>query len=217
MTLRPRLALVAAGILIFGAPVAHAKRVSRARTVYDVNWTAAGVGGVGIAGTGDLVVTGVTGPVEAAYLYWHGIDAVDGGGDGVYDHDTVTLDGNVVTGVSLGDATTNCWGDGASRAYFADVTPYVSGDGTYALAGLAANPGHDANGASLVVLYHDGDPTNDRDLVFFEGNDSNNPDGFPGEDPGWHTKLEGINARAERCARSSTSPTARRSPKTRSL
>ena len=196
MPLCPRPALVGLAVLLCIPCTVDGKRVSRARTVYDVDWTTAGVGGIGAAGIGDLTLTGVTGPVEAAYLYWHGIDAIDQGGDGAYDNATIALDGNVVTGTALGDATTNCWGDGGSRAYVADVTAYVGGDGTYLLSGLAASPGHDANGASLVVLFDDGDPTNDRDLVFFEGNDSNDPEGFRGEDPGWHAELQGINYRS---------------------
>jgi len=193
MTCASRLALVALAVPLLVAPAAHAKRIARARTVYDVDWTTAGVSGIGAAGIGDVTVTGVTGPVAAAYLYWHGVDLLETGGDGVYDNATIAIDGNTVTGISLGDATTNCWGEGSSRAYFADVTPYVKGDGTYVLSGLAAQPGHDANGASLVVLFHDGDPTNDRDLVFFEGNDSTSPEGFPGEDDGWNATLQGIN------------------------
>ena len=71
----------------------------------------------------------------------------------------------------------------------------MSGDGSYDVGGLAADEGHDANGASLVVLYNDGVHDNDRDLIFFEGNDSNVPSGFPGEDPGWHGSMEGLNYR----------------------
>jgi hypothetical protein len=41
-------------------------------------------------------------------------------------------------------------------------------------------------------VFDDGNSTNNRDLAFFEGNDSNIPDGFPGEDPGWNATLSGI-------------------------
>ena len=167
--------------------------MQRTRTFYDVDWTSTGVGGIGTVDGATLTLAGVSGTVVAAYLYWNGVDLVDLGGDGVYDNETITLDGNVITGESLGDATTNCWGPGTSRSFVADVTPYVSGDGLYVLGGLAAKPGHDANGASLVVVFQDGDPSNDRDLVFFEGNDSNNANGYPGEDDGWHAVLHGVN------------------------
>jgi cysteine-rich repeat protein len=75
----------------------------------------------------------------------------------------------------------------------ADVTPYVTGDGTYMLSGLAALPSHQVNGASLVVLFDDGNPANNRDLVFFEGNDSTHIDNYGGvEDRAWHAVFDNI-------------------------
>jgi len=188
-----RLSLVAAAsFLCLVTSSAEAVPVSRGRTLLDVDWTSAAIGGIGVAGTGTITVSGVTGTVTQAYLYWHGIDT-DAAGDGFYDNEAISFDGHAVTGTTLGDATTNCWGSGSSRAFVADVTAHVTGDGAYVLSGLAAKPGHDANGASLIVIFDDGNPANDRDLVFFEGNDSNDPAGFPGEDSGWHAFLEGIN------------------------
>jgi cysteine-rich repeat protein len=193
MNHRHNLALVPAACALLAALAAPARAepVTRGRTLLDVDWTHAAVGGIGSGGTASLAVSGVSGTVTHAFLYWHGIDHETG--DGVYDNEAISFAGNAVTGTSLGDATTNCWGDGSSRAFFADVTAYVAGDGTYGLSGLASKPGHDANGASLIVVFNDGNPANDRDLVFFEGNDSNDPAGFPGEDSGWHGFLEGIN------------------------
>ena len=200
---------------------ANATPVTNAFTLRDVDWTYAAIGGTGggcgVGGSGDLMLSGVTGPVTHAYLYWHGIDnaavqcvldaaaAAKAGGvgasseraegstcDGVYDNPTVVFNGAQVTGVSLGDATTNCWGAGSSRAFRADVTSLVSGNGTYSLSGLVNDPCDDSNGASLIVTYDDGNVLNNRDLVFYEGNDSNISESFPGETDGWHATLAGI-------------------------
>lgn len=168
---------------------AHAKPVEHVITESNVDWVSAGVAGTGAPGTGTITVSGVGGnPVTRAYLYWNGI------GDPSYFNPDVMLDGNPVTGTAIGSSATNCWGPGDSTAYRADVTGLVTGDGNYVISDLSSGAvGNDSNGASLIVLFDDGDPTNDRDLVFFEGNDADEPDGFPGETPGWHATLPGIN------------------------
>src|SRR5439155_1522787 len=86
----------------------------------------------------DAAVTGVTGTVTTAYLYWGGLNPGDGFAS--YDNGTIAINGNTITGTSLGDTSTNCWGQGASRVYLADVTPYVTGDGTYTLTDLMQQP-----------------------------------------------------------------------------
>ena len=169
----------------------HATPITQARTIQNVDWCSAGVGGIGSVGTGTIDLSCASGTVTAAYLYWHGIN--NSGTGATYDNATVDFDGNSVTGVSLGDASTNCWGSGSSRAYEANVTSLVSGNGSYAISGLAAAAGNSANGASLVVVFNDGNSTNNRDLVFFTGNDSNFIENFPGEDAGWNASLAGIN------------------------
>ena len=168
---------------------AQAKPIEHAITESNVDWVSAGVAGTGAPGTGTITVSGVgANPVTRAYLYWNGI------GNPSYVNPDVTLNGNPVTGTAIGSSSTNCWGAGDSTAYRADVTSLVTGDGAYAVAGLSSGAtGNDSNGASLIVLFDDGDSTNDRDLVFFEGNDSDTPDGFPGETIGWHATLPGIN------------------------
>ncbi len=177
--------LAAAGLLA-AATAAYAVPVSFKQVARNTDWTSAAVGGVG-GGTGTITLGGVSGPVTKAYLYWHGMNS-----SGAYDNPNITLNDSPVTGTSLGDAGTNCWGAGSSRAFVADVTALVTGNGAYVLAGLGALPGNNANGASLIVLFDDGDPNNNRDLAFFDGNDSNNPEGFPGEDWGWNSTLAGI-------------------------
>jgi hypothetical protein len=191
MLTKPVWGCIATAVLFLGT-AAHATPIRNVRTETNTDWTSAGIAGVG-GGSGTIQLSGVNGSVRRAFLYWHGIDRTDFGGDGAYDNETVAINGNSVTGVSLGNAPTNCWGSGASRAFRADVTPFVGGNGNYMITGLSAKAGHSANGASLVVVYDDGNPANNRDLVFFEGNDSNNTENFPGEDNGWNATLSGIN------------------------
>lgn len=201
-----------------------AEPVQEAFVVTNIDWTAAAVGGIGggnrQGGTGTIALSGITGSVKQAVLYWHGIDNFEprttgarrGGGtwtggrnpgavagkahaatcDGVYDVPTVFLNGTSVTGVPIGDSETNCWGDGSSRAFRADVTAVVGGDGLYTLERMTVDECDDVNGASLIVMFEDGDPANNRDLVFCEGNDADLFFGFPGETDGWHATLPGI-------------------------
>ena len=86
-----------------------------------------------------------------------------------------------------GPPAQNCWQLAPnnfvnSQAYFADVTSLVSGNGSYSLANFVKSGGAvNVNGASLVVLYDDGNPTNDRDIVIFDGNDSTEATSFDAE------------------------------------
>jgi len=201
-----------------------AKPLTEAFVVPDIDWTSAAVGGIGVGnrdgGTVTIALSGVTGSVKQAILYWHGIDnfaphpvggrpgasAWTGGRskvgaprpehaascNGLYDVPTIFFNGSPVTGVPLGDTETNCWGDGTSGAFRADVTALVSGDGKYTLEGMVADECDDVNGASLIVMFNDGNPANNRDLVFCEGNDANVAFGFPGETDGWHAILPAI-------------------------
>src|SRR5207244_5703187 len=96
--------------------------ISHTRTLHNVDYTVAGISGVG-GGAGTITVTGISGTVTRAFLYWHGMNNT--ASDAIYDNPTVTINGNSVTGTSLGDASTNCWGPGSSRAFEADVTAFV--------------------------------------------------------------------------------------------
>lgn len=182
----------AAVSVLLAASAAWATPVTLGRTEVQTDYVSAGLGGLG-SGGGTINVTGVTGTVRKAFLYWHGID--NSASNAVYDNQTISFAGAGVTGVSLGDAETNCWGAGSSRAFFADVTGRVSGNGSYEISGLNATTGHNGNGASLIVLFNDASSANDRDLVFFEGNDSDSIQiGFPpGDAVGWAATLSGIN------------------------
>ncbi len=173
-----------------GSGVAHAVPISHTMTFTNIDWCSSAISGVG-GGSGPIGINCIGGPVSRAFLYWHGID--NGGLGQVYDNPNVTINGNPVVGAALGDATTNCWGNGSSRAFRADVTAFVPGNGVYNIAGMSALANHNANGASLVVIFNDGNAANNRDLAMFEGNDSNLIAGFPGENDGWHAVLTPIN------------------------
>ena len=191
-----RIIPLSACVLALLASPAHGASLTQARVASGVDWTSAGVGGVG-AGAGIISLSGVSGTVKHAFLYWHGIDQPQAGGDGVYDNEAVTFAGQPVLGTPIGDSGPNCWpslegATGSSRTFRADVTVLVSGDGRYTVSGLSAKAGHSADGASLIVFFDDGDPVNDRDVVLFQGNDANVVGSFPGEDDGWHASLSGI-------------------------
>ena len=157
--------------------------ISQFETQFDTDFAYAGVGGLRGTGNGDIVLSGVSGSISQAYLYWHGpTNSSDPNFNG-----NITLDGNNISGINIGTSADNSWGQLNSQAYRADVTSLIAGDGTYSLAGLSPN---NSNGASLIVYYDDGDDTNNRDVVSFDGNDSNFANSF---DPiGWDTTLSGI-------------------------
>ena len=109
------------------------------------------------------------------------------------------VNATTVVGTNIGVSDNNCWGYNNSQAYRADVTSLVqaTGNGLYNLSGFGAlNP----NGASLIVFFNDGNGANNRDVVIFDGNDSNvsfpgisaNPNA-PADPAGWNVTLSGIN------------------------
>lgn len=179
-------------VLVASVPsVSSAASVTLGRTETNTDYVSVGLGGLGIGG-GSIAVSGVNGGVRKAFLYWHGID--NSGASAIYNNAAILFAGQTVTGNSLGDAETNCWGPGSSRAFFADVTALVSGNGSYSISGLNSSTGHSGNGASLIVLFNDSDNNNNRDLVFFEGNDSDiiETGVSPGDLTGWAATLANI-------------------------
>lgn len=169
--------------LVFSSAVS-ANLIGLFETQRDTDFAYAGVGGLRGTGAGDIALSGVTGSVTQAYLYWHG---PTGSADPTF-NGNIMLDGNAISGANIGFSDDNFWGLDNSQAYRADVTSLISGDGIYSLSGLSAD---NSNGASLVVYYDDGDSTNNRDIVTFDGNDANFPNPF---DPdGWNVTLSGIN------------------------
>lgn len=179
---------VGAAVLMGVGNVAVASDLVSFRTVFDTDWTSAGVGGVrGGDGSADITLAGITGPVTTAYLYWHG---PTNSATLATANASINFAGTDITGTFLGASSDNCWGFANSVAYRADVSSLVTGSGVYTLADLI-KPGVDINGASLIVFYDDGNAANNRDVVMFNGNDSNIDNTF--DAPGWNITLNGIN------------------------
>jgi len=172
----------------FQPATVEASDIAGFTTVYGTDVVHAGFGGMRDDGTGTLTVSGVSGSVTKALLYWHGpTNSSDPAANAA-----VTFAGNAVTGTNIGFSSDNCWGYSNSQAYRADVTSLVTGDGTYALAGFVKDSGNvNVNGASLIVFFDDGNAANNRDVVLFDGNDSNIPNTYDAD--GWNVSLPGIN------------------------
>jgi hypothetical protein len=176
------LALLALGLAV---PAAEASDIQPFKTVYATDVAYAGLGGMRGIGNGSIALTGVSGTVTEALLFWHGpTNSADPASSAA-----VSFAGQPVTGTNIGTSASNCWGFDNSQAYRADVTSLVTGDGSYALADFTKT-GVDINGAQLVVFFDDGDAANNRDIVMFEGNDSNVSNPFDAD--GWNVSLPGI-------------------------
>ena len=178
-------------LLTMLAGVAQAAEIQPTRTIRNVDMATAGIGGID-TGQGAITLGGVNGAVTKAYLYWHGYNS-----EGAYNRPTISVNGQPVTGRSLGISSTNCWEtatkpNGKSGAFEADVTALVAGNGSYALAGMSQTANEHVNGASLVVLYQDANTANNRDIVMYTGNDSSNFATAFGDSDGWHASLPGI-------------------------
>lgn len=185
-----RCLLTIAALIACGVPgAASATDLTLFRTVFDTDFVSAGYGGMRGDGSGNIELAGIgSGTITQAYLYWHGPS------NATTDLETananVTFGGTDITGTFLGVSSDNCWGFQNSLAYRADVTSLLTGDGTYSLANFTG-PGVEINGVSLIVFFDDGDSSNNRDVVMFNGNDSNIQNEFDAD--GWNITLDGIN------------------------
>ncbi len=177
---------LAALALALGSSMAFANDIQYFDTVTNTDWTEAGVGGMRGVGTGDIALSGVSGTVTHAYLFWHG--PTNSTNPGV--NAAVNFNGTSITGTNIGFSSDNNWGFDNSASYRADVTKLVSGNGTYSLADFTKGTNADINGASLIVFYDDGNGANNRDVVLFDGNDSNAPNAYDAD--GWNVSLAGI-------------------------
>jgi hypothetical protein len=171
----------------FRPAAVHASDIASFTTVFGTDVVHAGFGGMRDDGTGTLTVSGVSGSVTKALLYWHGpTNSTDPTANAA-----VTFAGTAITGTNIGLSSDNCWDYANSQAYRADVTSLVAGSGTYALAGFVKDSGNvNVNGASLIVFFNDGNVANNRDVVLFDGNDSNIPNIYDAD--GWNVSLPGI-------------------------
>lgn len=191
---RGRLTLAAyIGVLgIIGAPRERvwANDVSLLETVYATDFIAASVGGLRNSASAGIIVSGLSGTVNKAWLYWHGpMNSTN-----PLANATLRVNNQTVTGVNIGYSDDNCWGYNNSQAYRADVTSLVRAErnGTYFLSQFVKQGTNiNANGASLLIFFDDGNPANNRDVVIFEGNDSNADNYY--DAPGWNVSLGGIN------------------------
>jgi hypothetical protein len=185
-TFKPLLAVAA--VLVLATGVASANTVTGLETIQDTDWVYSGLGGLRSGtGTGSITISGISGTITKAYLFWHGpTNSADTSANA-----SITFAGTGILGTNIGLANDNCWGFLNSQAYRADVTSLVTGDGAYALSGLIKSGGAiNINGLTLMVFFDDGNTLNDRDVVLFNGNDSNQPSVF---DPtGWQATLSGI-------------------------
>jgi hypothetical protein len=170
------------GVSALTAPQASANVISYFTTVYDTDWTTAGVGGLRGTGAGTINVTGVTGPVTQSYTYWAGpTDSTSPTFNA-----SGTINGTPVTATNIGFSQDNDWGFDNSQAYRANTSSVINSNGSYLISGLDPN----TNGAGSLVFFNDGNPTNNRDVVVFDGNDSNYASSY---DPaGWNLDLAGI-------------------------
>jgi hypothetical protein len=144
-----------------------------------------GQGGMRGDGTGTLAVSGISGPVLHAFLYWHGpTNSADPNSNA-----TVNFNGTSITGSNIGTAEDNNWGFDNSQAYRADVTSLVTGDATYTLSNFVKEDA-DINGVALIVFYDDGNPADDRNVVLWNGNDSNQA--FGSDPADWAETISGV-------------------------
>ena len=154
-----------------GVPVTfHEKRAN-------TDWAYAGFGMYG-DGTGNIMLSGIGGPVARAYLYWGGVtNSTDPAANA-----TVTFGGHTVTGTHLGFSGDIHDGTSSSHGYRADVTSLVNGNGTYSLANFYKPGVATADGVSLYVFFDDGNAANNRDVYLLDGIDANinNPFDGPG-------------------------------------
>src|SRR5207247_8024802 len=126
-------ALVIAAVLVLPTSPAMANQLGNQIIVPNTDVVSAGVGGMrGGSGSSSITLSGVSGTVTQALLYWHGpTDSADPAANA-----SVTFAGTPIVGTNIGFSDDNCWSFDNSQGYRADVTTLVTGDGSYALSGF---------------------------------------------------------------------------------
>ena len=181
-----RLAFAAAVLPFLGISAAQANIISPYTTIFSTDFTTAGTGGMRGTGTGTITVAGATGPATQSLLYWHGpTNSTDPNANA-----TVAVNGTSVTGSNIGFSSDNFWSSLNSQAYRATTTSVINGNGVFSLSNFV-KPTANVNGAATAIFSNDGNAATKRDIVIFNGNDSNYASSF---DPaGWNLTLNGIN------------------------
>ncbi|WP_069661239.1 hypothetical protein [Arcticibacter eurypsychrophilus] len=171
-------------------------------TVYNTDYLSVGTGGLRDDGIGQIKVLGTfsLSSVTKAYLYWHGNSRI-----AAEVGKTIKLNTSSISGTNIGITGTNNGPNGIpsnevnTQAYRAEVTNLVKSSSSRIF--TVSNFGQMiADGASLILFYSDGDSNNNRDIVLFNGNDSNRRQlpGFPGlpnaplDHTGWDVVLSGV-------------------------
>jgi hypothetical protein len=132
-------------------------------TVFDTDFTAAGVGGLRGTGSGTLNVTGIAGPVSQSYLYWAGpTNSTDPNINA-----NVTVAGQSVTGTNIGFSQDNFWGFTNSQAYQATTTSIINANGNYALSNFNKLPTAEVNGAGALIFYNNASSADNRDVWWY--------------------------------------------------
>jgi hypothetical protein len=142
-------------------------------------------------GTINLPNTFLNSTVTQAFLYWAGVSTFPSGAG-----QQINVNSSKVTGVRIGYS--NSEGYISSQAYRADITALLRATNGRAFS-LSGFGNLSPNGASIVLFYSDGNSGNNRDVVLFDGNDSNigfdSIGGVPeavDDTYGWHAVLPNV-------------------------
>ena len=112
------------------------------------DYTAKGVG-IRDVWSGNIVISDIPGgaTVRKAWLYWMFLKPICPAGNG-------TFNGNPIVGTCIGRDVDPCWvPSDSSFAFRKEVTPWVSGNGTYPVSFSHSGAWVRGEGATLVVLY----------------------------------------------------------------
>ncbi|MGN7202822.1 hypothetical protein ACTHQF_01005 [Pedobacter sp. SAFR-022] len=164
------------------------------KTFTETDFVSAGVGGLRDVGVGTINLPNSFSyqSIKTALLYWHG-----------YSNSTsatgqqINVNSSRITGVRIG--LSFGYGYANTQAYRADITELLRSSAGRAIK-LSEFGDLNPNGASIIIFYDDGNSSNNRDVVIFNGNDANTDfAGIPGipeapRDPSdWSVILEGVN------------------------
>ena len=138
-----------------------------AKYVLRGNFTSTAASAYMTGGTVNLNLSGIPSgaTVVAAYLFWTGQTNV------LDEFANISFAGNPITGTVVAYDCSDCWGTNYNSLYACNVTPYIRGNGSYAVSGFQslgnAVPG--VNGFTLLVVYCDPNPTTVRTVSIWTG------------------------------------------------